>query len=333
MIKAFVGLPGSGKSYYSVLTLLNALKIKGRDGIKGRRVYTNIEGMGDDLERECIKLFCDLDDYELDHRLIFMADKDMVRVQDVVKPHSVIIIDEVHKLFNCRDWNSTTNNDFCNWASTHRHLGIDIILITQDIQKVDKQLRSLITYSHYFQKIDFVGRAVKNRFIEHIYMGDDATGKPLASKHRTYNPDVFKCYKSYVASDIQELGIGKRVNILNHWVFYLIPIVVTTFLYMFFTKSSFATGDVFGSNKALHKRDNVAAKPVQRKMTTVSAPVIQPQHQYSSIKPASLPALARNLPPPVKVIGRVDQTYILSDGTIIDRRGRPALQVGSIYTN
>ncbi len=58
----------------------------------------------------------------------------------------------------------------------------------------------------------------------------------------------------------------QHVNILKHPVFFAIPIVLIFTLYMFFGKSSFATGDLFGAKTVLAKAEK---KSVQKEVKTV----------------------------------------------------------------
>lgn len=144
------------------------------------------------------------------------------------------------------------------WASTHRHEGYDLVFITQDIGKVDKQVRTLTEWSFCFRKVNFFGGAIQKKYLCYSYSGDDHHGKPLAKNVRTYDPAYFPAYQSYSSSDAKEVGFMTTVNILKHPVFYAIPVVLCFCLYMFFAKSSFATGDVFGVSKVQKKYDKLA---------------------------------------------------------------------------
>lgn len=281
MIIGFVGTPGSGKTYEAVKKLLDNLKL-------GRVVYTNIDGLDDDVHREFIKLYCGLDDYKLGRQLRFLTNAEMQCFWTIVEPGSLIMIDEVHKLFSNRDWASDSNKGFTEWASTHRHHGFDVVLITQDIEKIDKHARSLLEWSYFFRKINFFGAAVKNKYLCYAYSGDDHHGKPIHTDRRTYSPRVFQCYKSYVASDVKELGFMTHVNVFRHPVFLFIPLLflITIFLG---SKSSLATGDVFGAKK-LAKNASPLADPARSKSSSIP--------NQTKVAP-SIPAAARQSAPPV----------------------------------
>jgi len=243
MIFGFVGTPGSGKSYDAVRKVLDNLKA-------GKVVYTNIEGLENDVCQEFIKIYTGLDDYQLSRQLCHKTDQEIQYFWEYVENGSLIVIDEVHKLFSNRNWQSQANQKFADWASTHRHIGCDLILITQDLEKIEKHIRSLIEWTYFYRKVNFFGSMVSLKYLRYAYSGDDHNGQPLAKETCSYQKSVFHCYKSYASADIKEQGIMQTVNVLRHPVFYAIPVVLLGVIWMG-SKSSLATGDVFGANKAM----------------------------------------------------------------------------------
>ena len=312
MIVFYVGTPGSGKSYEAVRKIVDNLRL-------GRVVCTNIDGMESPQCQEYLKNLLDMDDYTF-RRLFRHLSSDQVRrfwntekiidlqyqhdvegdvFQDLViekdelicPQGSLIVIDEAHRYFNARDWQAKSNRELADWASTHRHLGYDLILITQDIDKVEKQVRTLTEWCYYFRKVNFFGGAVKKKYLCYSYTGDDHNGKPLAKNVRTYLQQYFPCYQSYSTKDAKEVGFMSHTNILKHPVFYAIPVVLCFCLYMFFQKSSFASGDLFGVSKVQHKYDNLVtqgmkktAQPLKPVMQNISTP------RHSEPVVAGLPA-------------------------------------------
>jgi zona occludens toxin (predicted ATPase) len=258
MIIGFAGTPGSGKTYEAVKKILDNLRM-------GRVVYTNIDGIFDPECQETIKSVCGLSDLALFRQLrpIVSPDSEEDPILNFwmhVEPGSLIVLDEIHKWFSNRDWQKEHNKQFGYWASTHRHNGFDVLLITQSMERIDAAVRSLLEWTYVFRKVNFFGSAVKHKYMCYSYGGEDTAGTPLAQDTRTYNALVFACYKSYVAKDIKELGVMKHVNVLNHWVFYAIPIVLCFIVYMVFFKSSIGTGDLFGSKKAMAAAEQVKDK-------------------------------------------------------------------------
>ena len=245
MIIFFDGTPGSGKSYEAVKKIVDNLRM-------GRKVYTNIEGMNDPKCIEAIKAIYNIGDYDIFNNLAFLEDEKIKNFWEHVDEGALIVIDEAHKFFNVRDWQSEKNNKFAVWASTHRHHGYDVVLVTVDISRVDTSVRQLTEWTYRFKKANFFGSLVQKKYMCFAYVGDDKDGKPLSNSVRTYDAKIFHCYKSYVTKDIKELGIMKHANILRHPVFYAIPVVIGLFIYLFF-RSGAIKGDIFGADKMLHK--------------------------------------------------------------------------------
>jgi len=234
MIISHVGTPGSGKSYEAVVKILDNIKL-------GRRVYTNIEGLDQPRQRRAIADYCNIYDYQLEKCLNFLTQEQAKNFWRHCETGSLIVIDEIHKLFSNRDWSSPDNVGFTNYCSTHRHDGMDIIFITQDIEKVDKHARSLIEWTYFYRKMNQFGQAVSSRYTVYSFMGDNHQGKALGTNVKKYNPKIFPCYSSYFADGIQEKTFQKHFNVLKHPVFYAIPVVLGLVIYLF-SQSSFKDG-------------------------------------------------------------------------------------------
>jgi zona occludens toxin (predicted ATPase) len=245
MITAFTGTPGSGKSYDAVRKILDNLR-------KGRVIYTNIRGMDSPECFEMIKLVARISDYGLAKHLRFLADEECKEFWLHVEPGSLIVLDEVQNIFNARDWQSKANVQFNAWASTHRHHGYDVILITQSIMRLDTAVRALVEWTYQYRKINFFGSLIQKKYICYAFGGEETTGKPLGKTPHTYDPQIFLCYQSYVSKDIKEMGVMKHVNVLNHPVFWAIPVVFGCFIYMA-SQSGMLHGDLFGTNKQFEK--------------------------------------------------------------------------------
>ena len=244
MIIGFAGTPGSGKTYEAVKKILDNLQW-------GRVVYTNIDGIMDQECQEMIKCYCGLSDLALKKQLHQLEDWQVPEFWMHVEPKCLIVLDEVQKVFSSREWQTSKNNLFASWASTHRHNGFDLVLISQAVERVDSAVRALYEWTYVFRKVNFFGSAVQQKYICYSYGGDDTAGDPLKKSICTYDPSVFRCYKSYVSKDVKELGIMQHVNVLKHPVFFAIPVVLVFTLYMLFAKSSLGTGDLFGANRAM----------------------------------------------------------------------------------
>jgi zona occludens toxin (predicted ATPase) len=264
MIIGFAGTPGSGKTYEAVQKITDNLMM-------GRIVYTNIDGIADPECLEMIKSYCGISDLALAKQLHVLESHQLEDFWMHVQPGSLVVLDEVQKVFSSREWQTAKNNAFASWASTHRHNGFDVVLITQAIERVDSAVRALLEWTYVFRKVNFFGGAVQKKYLCYSYGGEDTNGPPLKKSVRTYNPLVFRCYKSYVSKDVKELGIMQHVNVLKHPVFFAIPIVLCFTLYMLFGKSSIGTGDIFGSKAAMAAYEQRKGAPVAGKSTPQTA--------------------------------------------------------------
>jgi len=268
MIICYQGTPGSGKTYDAIVKIIANLK-------KGRKVYTNIDGLGDAVRRENIKQIAGLNDLDMEMNLIYV---DRLDFKEVIKMHktadkgSLLVIDEIHNYFNAREWQSEANKDFCSWASTHRHYGYDLVMITQDIEKVDKQVRSLVEYTYQYRKINFMGKFINKKYIVYAYCGEPV-GKHLNKSIYTYDDKIFHCYDSYVTKDTKEVGIMKHVNIFKHPIFYAIPVMLIFFIIMF-SRSSFIHGSIIPGSSSL-KKNEIKKESVKKEENKKGATIIE----------------------------------------------------------
>lgn len=223
MIIFYEGVPGSGKSYDSVVKIIANLKRK-------RTVYTNVEGLDDKKCQEMIKSLTNLDDYELEKYLHILTKDQTFKFWNYITPGSLVVIDEMQKYFNSRDWQKEENRQCADWCSTHRHEGFDAVFLTQRIEKVDTQVRTLTEWTYRYKKVNFLGGLVNKSYVCFAYSGDD-THTPMTKIVRRYDQKIFACYKSYVTADTKELGIQKHANILKHPIFFLIPIAIIATIY------------------------------------------------------------------------------------------------------
>lgn len=237
MILFHEGWPGSGKTYDAVQKVIDNLK-------RGRKIYSNIEGFDDPKHREALKCMSGLDDLNFNNQLVFLKKDEIYNFWTFVEKQSLVIIDEAHKFYNSRNWQSKGNNDFADWCSTARHDGIDLILITQDVGKVEGQVRSLAEWTYRYKKINFMGSMVNQSYLCFAFPDQDSK-QYLSKKAHRYNAKVFECYKSYATKDIKELKIQNHSNIFKHPIFYLIPIMMAVTGY-FMANSGFIHGNLFG---------------------------------------------------------------------------------------
>lgn len=130
MLYLYTGVPGAGKTLYAVSNLVKRKDFKDRpifvDGIK-------------DLDHEKINYF-DIPEGE--------------SIQTWPKwapPGAIIVVDECQRIFRPRPSGSKVP-DYVAELETHRHRGLDFILITQHPRLIDINLRELIEHHTHLGK-------------------------------------------------------------------------------------------------------------------------------------------------------------------------------------
>lgn len=204
MIYAICGTPGSFKSCYAVENfVLPALK-------KGRKVFTNIEG----LSPTYIATYYDLDPISVEENLNVLGrvydedgsyheDRDKIRrFYDGLPINALVIIDEAQNYFSSRDFKEGFSADLIPWLTKHRHLGNDVVWITQNIESVDITFRRNTHLTYALRRAENLG--MKNAAFNYIFDRADLDRKHLARKMYRPDPTIFKLYSSYQEKDVKE---------------------------------------------------------------------------------------------------------------------------------
>jgi len=192
MIYLITGVPGSGKTLYAVSTLIQKLaaeKIKGDDGQEiERRVV--IDGIPDlVIPHEMMAPPLKSHEGKTDR-----GDGDgLWNWHKWCKPGDVLVVDEVQRHWRPRGM-STKPPEEITMLETHRHLGVDFIIITQNPMLIDQNVRRLVGRHQHVRRLFGGARAA-------IYDWDGCS----VDVHRTgtatttywgYPKDAYKLYKS-----------------------------------------------------------------------------------------------------------------------------------------
>lgn len=183
MITIITGTPGAGKTLYCIQKLLQPLvgthvpqDVDGVTTMHPRTIYTNINGL------------------QLDHELIDGGDNEGLRSwHEWAKPGSVIVFDEVQKVWPPRANGSKVPDDIMG-LETHRHMGVDFILITQGPMLIDRNLHMLAGRHLHVRRV--AGLPFANIY-EWDAMSRGLNYKAAITQHKYwYNKAVYKLYKS-----------------------------------------------------------------------------------------------------------------------------------------
>ncbi|MDO5625552.1 MAG: zonular occludens toxin domain-containing protein [Pseudomonadota bacterium] len=181
MITLITGAPGSGKTLYCIHKIIQPLvgtHVIGQDEDGGtviydRRIYTNINGL------------------LLDHEFV---DKDWLdNLHDNKTTGAVVVFDEVQRVWPNRPHGSK-KPPAVEYLETHRHDGIDVVLLTQNPQLLDPAVRALVGRHLHMRRFGAFGAAV-------VYEWDACSNalnfKSAFTKHPyRYSRKVYKLYKS-----------------------------------------------------------------------------------------------------------------------------------------
>jgi len=147
MITLYDGTPGSGKSLDVMRAIIQKLK-KGGNIIANFPIATeNIKGMrGKFIFKE-----------NKDLTVKFLYDFAFENHKKGKEGQTCIIWDECQAVFNPRDFARGDRREYNDFFSLHRHLGYNVILITQNDRLIDRQIRCLIEYRVKHRKLNNFG--------------------------------------------------------------------------------------------------------------------------------------------------------------------------------
>lgn len=124
--------------------------------------------------------------------------------EKVQEEHILLVIDECQLIFNTRSWAKNFKVGWGGFFSQHRKMGYKIILITQNHEFLDKQIRTLIEYEYKHRKIAnagafgvFLSIVFGSRFLvkkEWYAVRSQGKGAALGWK---FLPIYGRCYKLY----------------------------------------------------------------------------------------------------------------------------------------
>lgn len=304
MIYAICGTPGSFKSCYAVQNfVLPALK-------KGRMVYTNIEG----LSPAHIATYYDLDPIEVEQNLQILGrvyDDDGKWHEDVDKIrrfyedlpiNALVIIDEAQNYFSSRDFKEGFSADLIPWLTKHRHLGNDVVWITQNIESVDITFRRNTHLTYALRRAENLG--MKNAAFNYIFDRADLDRRHLARKMYRPDPTIFKLYSSYQEKDVKENR--KTYNVFLRSPFIWLMIIVFGYVAYIMLSGSFSRS-MFSPGKRLQEKNmKKVEQPVRHEEKETRQDVANEEKNEITNRCISRMATVHG-----------EKTFYLSDGSVV----------------
>lgn len=181
MITLITGSPGSGKTLYCVDKILQPL-------VGASVQSTNEEGESVSYDRT---IFTNIPRLLLDHELIDAEWLQNLHLNKVTG--CVVVFDEVQRVWPNRP-SMSRKPDAVEYLETHRHDGIDIVLMTQNPLLLDPAVRALVGRHLHIRRLGGFGAAV-------VYEWDSCSNAlnyraAFTKTPYKYNRSVFKLYHS-----------------------------------------------------------------------------------------------------------------------------------------
>jgi zona occludens toxin (predicted ATPase) len=311
MIELYEGVPGSGKSYHAVAEkFLPWVR-------QGRRLYIYVDGIY--LDR--LALFTGIPVQQLEQQITVWKDaSEVLRAFQHVEPGSAVIIDEAQTVFRSMQ---KVEPGLLRWLETHRHYGVDILLMSQDFRQMSQGVTRLIEATVKFRKLAFVG--LSNRYQGKV-RGNPEDNETIRAILGTYSPSIYAYYSSYAAAAIRE---EKR----SHTVFKSARVAVGVAAGLFAV-----TLLAWRPWSSLTTTKGPAPRPASGAATPATA---GPSHPFSAFAVGPAPAVAPESPKRlVRILGaagfsstRTSWRYLLETGEILTAAqiaGRYGLTVSEI---
>ena len=227
----------------------------------------------------------------------YHEDKDRIRrFYEDLPINALVIIDEAQNYFSSRDFKEGFSADLIPWLTKHRHLGNDVVWITQNLESVDITFRRNTHLTYALRRAENLG--LKNSAFNYIFDRADLDRRHLARKMYRPDPTIFKLYSSYQEKEVKENR--KTYNVfLRSPFFWLVIVALGWFLFT-----------VFGGGMAKHLGIGRKAPPVKEKrveqVQKVKNDVQETRQEVSSDKCITRMATVHG-----------EKTFYLSDGSAV----------------
>ncbi|WP_077528829.1 zonular occludens toxin family protein [Vreelandella utahensis] len=203
MIIFHEGLPGAGKTYEAmVYQVLPAIE-------KGRKVYAYING----IDHKKIAGVLDESEERVRSLLIPLSEDQVPEVHKHVENDSLVVLDELQNFFPAG--RQKLSDGVTQFVTEHRHRGLDILGIGQDIRDCHNLWKRRVSQKVVFTKLDAVGAASRYNWTVYKAKAGEKFEK-IRSGRRKYDPKYFGIYASHT-QDTENTDDFKddRANILK----------------------------------------------------------------------------------------------------------------------
>uniref|UniRef100_A0AAU8B3U8 ZOT protein n=1 Tax=Dulem virus 53 TaxID=3145764 RepID=A0AAU8B3U8_9VIRU len=254
-ISAYVGIPGSGKSYEVVLSVIL------ENYQKGRRIVTNIEGISDEKIRDYCLNKKGIKEQELG-LLIKVTDEDCQRDDffpykgsqgnTICKAGDLICIDEVWRIFPTNEIKANHRS----FIAEHRHFtdeetGVccDLVVINQSVTGIPRFIKDRIETTFLMSRLVALG--LGKRYRVNVYTGVKVNKQGLVAQYQNkFNDDIFRLYKSFDGVNGKQSVVDDRQNYFKSGMFRLMVIFAVSALGL----SYYMIKDIFTESEQNHEQ-------------------------------------------------------------------------------
>ncbi len=142
MLKIYTGVPGSGKSLHAIRLICAWLKA-------GKNVIANFPIRIDYVEKNHGHFFYQPNEkISVDYLLQFAQTMHREREEH----QTLLVFDEASIKFNSRTFMDEDRLNFLSFFAQHRHYGYEVVMISQTVNQIDKQIRELSEIEVYHRK-------------------------------------------------------------------------------------------------------------------------------------------------------------------------------------
>ena len=248
-ISAYVGIPGHGKSYEVVGSVILPAYLAGRrivtniDGVQESNFYEYAKKNNKDLNNLGTIINCSNDDVLSPQ---FLPYKD-AEEDTFCKSGDLIAIDEAWRF-----WDSDKNicKEHKAFFAEHRHMSdketlttCDIVVINQSLDTIARFIKTRIETTYRMQKHVSIG--LKNRYRVDVFSGVKLfKSSRVTSYQNKYDKEIFALYHSHYGGKGDEQSTDDRQNIFKQkklWVlfsFIIICMCVSAYIIISFFKGS-----------------------------------------------------------------------------------------------
>ena len=209
MIYCISGRPGGGKSYESVaFHVIPALKA-------GRKVITNltlnlshfVKIFGEDIKDLIMIVDGKMTDYGNMERPFSKVEHYQDEWRNEQGQGPLYVVDEAHLSLGRQ-----TNTQILEWYSLHRHYGVDVVLMTQNLRKLNRDIKDMVEVTYQCTKATAMGS--QKNYVRKVR--DGASGDVVNTSIRKYEKAYFKFYKSHSKSN-QAVTEASAQDIIPFW--------------------------------------------------------------------------------------------------------------------